>query len=96
VRRCLCRYVLVAHDPAVAVRRPARCRKLAKLMDGATALMTVELWAIASTAGLVMKQTDETGVELDDQEMAFLKSFARLVERLCKDQYHREVARGRS
>ena len=58
--------------------------------------MTVELWAIASTAGLVMKQTDETGVELDDQEMAFLKSFARLVGRLCKDQYHREVARGRS
>jgi hypothetical protein len=52
--------------------------------------MTVELWSLASAAGFVLKQTEEVGVELVDEEMEFLKSFARLVERVCKDQYNRE------
>ena len=47
-------------------------------------------------AGFVLKQTEETDVELVDKEMEFLKSFARLVERLCKDQYNRESNAARS
>jgi hypothetical protein len=65
-------------------------RKLVKLMDGAAGLMTVEVWSLASVAGFVLKQTEDVGVELVDEEMEFLKSFARLVERVCKDQYNRE------
>jgi hypothetical protein len=53
--------------------------------------MTVEVWSLASVAGFVLKQTEEVGVELVDEEMEFLKSFARLVERICKDQYNRET-----
>jgi hypothetical protein len=71
-------------------------RKLVKLMDGAAGLMTVEVWSLASVAGFVMKQTEETGVGLVDEEMEFLKSFARLVERVCKDQYNRETNAVRS
>lgn len=40
-------------------------------MDGATDPMTVEVWSLASVAGFVMKQTEEVGVELVDEEMAF-------------------------
>jgi hypothetical protein len=43
-----------------------------------------------------MKQADETGVEIVDHEMDSLKSFARLVERRCNEQYHREIEAGRS
>jgi hypothetical protein len=71
-------------------------RKLVKLMNGASGLMTVEVWSLASVAGFVMKQTEEVGIELVDEEMEFLKSFARLVEQICKDQYHREIKAGRS
>ena len=71
-------------------------RKLVKLMDGAAGLMTVEVWSPASVAGFVLKQTEEVGVELVNEEMEFLKSFARLVERLCKDQYNREIEAVRS
>jgi hypothetical protein len=35
-------------------------------------------------------------VEIFDEEMEFLKSFARLVRRLCKEQYNRESAAVRS
>jgi hypothetical protein len=71
-------------------------RKLVKLMNGAAGLMTVEVWSLASVAGFVLKQTEEAGVELVDEEMAFLKSFAQLVERLCKEQYNREIKAVRS
>jgi hypothetical protein len=67
-------------------------RKLVKLMNRSAGLMTVEVWSLASVAGFVLKQTEEVGVELVDEEMEFLKSFARLVERVCKDQYNRETA----
>jgi hypothetical protein len=43
-----------------------------------------------------MKQADETGVEIVDHEMDSLKSFARLVERRCNEQYHRKIEAGRS
>jgi hypothetical protein len=59
-------------------------------------VMTVELWSLASVTGSVLKQTEEVGVELVDEEMKFLKSFARLVERICKDQYNRESEAVRS
>jgi hypothetical protein len=73
------------------MREAARSlRKLVKLMNGATNLMTVELWSLASVTGSLLKQTEEVGVELDEEEVKFLKSFARLVERICKDQYNRE------
>jgi hypothetical protein len=71
-------------------------RKLVKLMGAADNLMTVELWSLASVASFVLKQTDEFGGELQDDEIGFLKSFSRLVERLCKDQYHRELRAVRS
>jgi hypothetical protein len=66
-------------------------RKLVKLMGPADNLMTVELWSLASVASFVLKQADEPGEELQDEEIGFMKSFARLVERVCKDQYHREI-----
>jgi hypothetical protein len=71
-------------------------RKLVKLMDGSAGLMTVELRSLASVAAFVLKQTGEVGVELIDEEIEYLKSFARLVERLCKDQYDRELKAVRS
>jgi len=58
--------------------------------------MTVELWSLAGVASFVMKQADETGVEIVDHEMDSLKSLARLVERRCNEQYHREIEAGRS
>jgi hypothetical protein len=66
-------------------------RKLVKLADGASGPMTAEVWSLASVAGFVLKQADEAGLELHVDELAFLKSFTRLVERLCEDQYRREV-----
>jgi hypothetical protein len=66
-------------------------RKLVKLMDGATGLMTVELWSLASVASFVLKQSDAFDGELSGEEMGFMKSFARLVERLCRDQYNCEI-----
>jgi hypothetical protein len=71
-------------------------RRLVKLMKGSAGLMTVELWSLASVAGFVLNQTEEVGVELVDEEMEFLKSFVRLVERICKDQYNRETEAVRS
>jgi hypothetical protein len=71
-------------------------RKLVKLMGAADNLMTVELWSLASAASFVLKQADEPGGELEDEEIGFMKSFARLVERLCKDRYNREIQTVRS
>jgi hypothetical protein len=71
-------------------------RKLMKLMNGAAGLMTVEVWSLASVASFLLKQTEEVAAELVDEEMEFLKSFARLVERICKDQYNRETEAVRS
>jgi hypothetical protein len=34
--------------------------------------------------------TKEPGAEIKDDDMVFLKSFAALIERLCKTMYHRE------
>jgi hypothetical protein len=44
-------------------------RKLVKLMDGAASPTTVEVSSLASVAGFVMKQTEETGIELFDEEL---------------------------
>jgi hypothetical protein len=65
--------------------------KLIKLTEKAKNPLTVELWSLASVAGFVIKLGTEPGAELQDDEIAFLKSFAGLVERVCKDQYHRET-----
>ncbi len=71
-------------------------RKLVKLMGAADNLMTVELWSLASVASLVLKQADDPGDEFQDEEISFMKSFARLIERVCKDQYGREIKTGQS
>jgi hypothetical protein len=71
-------------------------RELARLMDAAGGLMTVELWALASVAGFVLQESDESGIDIDDNELIFFKSFARLVGRRCKEQYERESATLRS
>jgi hypothetical protein len=48
--------------------------------------------SVASVATYVIRQSEDLhDADLDDNEMAFLKSFARLVERLCRDQYGREI-----
>jgi hypothetical protein len=65
-------------------------RKLVKLMDKATAVLTVELWSLASVARFVMKQTDD-GEAFEGEEAAFVKSFAGLIKRLSAAQYHREI-----
>jgi len=66
-----------------------------KLMDHSTAVQTVELRSLACVAGFVMKQMEDDE-PIEEKEIAFLKSFARLVERLCKDQYKRELHAVRS
>lgn len=58
--------------------------------------LSVELWSLASVAGFMINLGTEPGAELQDDEIAFLKSFAGLVERLCKDQYQRETEAVRS
>lgn len=65
-------------------------RKLVKLMDKADDVMTVELWSVASVAGFILKEATETGVELIDEEIEYLKSFLGLVGRFCHEQYERE------
>jgi hypothetical protein len=65
-------------------------RKLVKLMDQTTDVLTVERWALASVAGLILKAIEDDE-PYDQEELGFLKSFAGLVERLCKDQYGRET-----
>jgi hypothetical protein len=71
-------------------------RELVKLMDSAAGVMSVELWSLASVAGFVLKESDDSGIDMDDAELGFLKSFARLVGRLSKEQYDRESAALRS
>jgi len=66
-------------------------RKLVKLMNGATDLMTVELWSLASVSVFIMNKGKEPGEEIESEEMEFLQSFARLTERICKVQYDREI-----
>ena len=65
-------------------------RKLVKLMDQPDAVMTVELWSLAGVAGFILKEADEPGIEILDEEMEYLKSFLRLVGRFCHEQYERE------
>lgn len=71
-------------------------RKLVKLMNQpSTGMLTVELRSLACVAGYVMKQMEDDE-PIEEKEIAFLRSFARLVERLCEDQYKRELQAVRS
>ncbi len=75
---------------AQALRPAARSkRKLVKLMDQAATVLTVELWSLASVTQFIVKQIEDDE-PFDQEELRFLKSFAALVGRLCKDQYSRE------
>jgi hypothetical protein len=68
--------------------------KLTKLIQQDGNLLTVELWSVASVARLLFehnKQSDGS-VDLQGKEIEFLQAFARLVERLCDEQYTRELA----
>jgi hypothetical protein len=67
-------------------------RELAKLIDSAAGVMSVELRSLASVAGFVLKESDDSGIDMNGAELTFLKSFARLVGRLSKEQYDRESA----
>lgn len=71
-------------------------RKLTKLMDQADDVMTGELWSLASVAGLIVKEAQEPGGEVIDEELDYLKSFTRLVERSCHVRYEREWKAARS
>jgi hypothetical protein len=70
-------------------------RMLVKLMDQTTNVLTVELWSLASVARYIVKQIEDDK-PFDQEELGFLKSFAGLVERVCKDQYNRESQAVRS
>jgi hypothetical protein len=91
--------VFASHEGVVGKRhQDAAYRsicKLTKLMDRPRGLMTVEVISLASVANFVLKQTENPDIDFEfaDEELQFLKSFARLVEQLCKDQYHRDLAR---
>jgi hypothetical protein len=50
------------------------------------------LWSLASVAGYVLKESDENEIDTNGDELKFLKSFARLVGRLSREQYDRESA----
>jgi hypothetical protein len=65
-------------------------RKLVKLMDQADDVMTVELRSLAGVAGFILKEADEPGMEIVDDEMEYLKSFLRLVGRFCHERYECE------
>ena len=85
---------MTAYSPAMAEKHvkvaDRSMRKLVKLMDQSTGVLTVELRSLACVAGFVMKQMEDDE-PIEEKEIAFLKSFAGLVERLCKDQYDREI-----
>jgi hypothetical protein len=71
-------------------------KELVKLMDAAAGVPAVELRSLASVAGFVLKEADENQIDMNNEELKFLKSFARLVARLSKEQYNRESALLRS
>jgi hypothetical protein len=55
------------------------------LMNHADDVRTLELWSLASVAGLILQEGEEPGMELE-----YLKSFLKLVGRFCHEQYERE------
>ncbi|WP_354096259.1 hypothetical protein [Bradyrhizobium sp. RT10b] len=67
-------------------RRDAALRRLTRLMRKASKVRTVELWSLASLADVVMDQSgdEESGRNLREFEIAFLRSLFRLVERDCE------------
>jgi hypothetical protein len=67
-------------------------KELIRLMESAAGVMAVELWSLASVAGYVLKESDENEIDTNGDELKFLKSFARLVGRLSREQYDRESA----
>jgi hypothetical protein len=69
-------------------------RRLTRLIQQDGNLLTVELWSVASVARLLFEHNTQPDgyVDLQAKEMKFLRAFARLVERLCKEQYDRELA----
>jgi hypothetical protein len=69
-------------------------RELTRLIQQDVNLLTVELWSVASVARLLFEHNKEPDgyVDLQAQEIQFLQAFAQLVERLCKEQYDRELA----
>ena len=71
-------------------------RTLVRLMNKADHVMTVELWSLASVAGVVLQEAEQPGAELVDEEMKYLKAFFRMVERLCDEQYDHERKAQRS
>jgi hypothetical protein len=75
------------------VRSAERSMKtLVRLMESTACVMTVELRSLASVAGYVLKEFEENQIDITGNELEFLKSFARLVDRLSKEQYDRESA----
>lgn len=69
-------------------RRNAELRKLTRLMRRAKTMRTVELWSLASLAGVVMDQEQngngESGRNLEDFEILFLQSLFGLIVRDCE------------
>jgi hypothetical protein len=75
------------------VRKADRSMKeLVRLMESASGVMAVELWSLASVAGYLLKEFEENEIDMNGDELKFLKSFARLVGRLSREQYDREGA----
>lgn len=68
-------------------RRDATLRKLTRKLQKAKKIRTVELWSLASTAKVVMNQNgdEESGRNLEDFEVLFLRSLFDLIERDCYD-----------
>ena len=96
---CTCDSVFAGYGGVVGKKHVTAAdrsiRKLTKLMDQSTEVLTVELRSLAGVAGFVMKQMEDDE-PIEEKEIAFLKSFAGLVGRLCKDQYYRETEAVRS
>jgi hypothetical protein len=69
-------------------------RELTRLIQQDGNLLTVELWSVASVARLLFEHNKQPDgyVDLQDKEIQFLRAFAQLVERLCNEQYDRELA----
>jgi hypothetical protein len=71
-------------------------RKLIKLMNRSDDLLTVELWSLASVTGFILREADEPGIELEEEQREYLKSFVRVVERQCHTRYEQEWAAAHS
>jgi hypothetical protein len=69
--------------------------KLARLVNRADVVMTVELRSLTKVAGFIMKEKKDHGYEIEAEREDFLRAFAGLIDRLAEAQHERECKAAR-